>query len=158
MQEKIEITKDFLVKEYPLPRVLKAFDKRFPSGVATIPRFLKFCEELNLFALAQSIIRNTPKNPEPLVLDEYPGGSIFYNGDINIKKGFECSGNIICKNLIVDGVLVIGKTHWIWANIDAVEIDLRDAGVIKGKVATYKFRMSGISILMGLIATKWKST
>ena len=134
MQEKIEITKDFLVEEYPLPRVLKAFDKRFPSGVATIPRFLKFCEELNLFPLAQSLIRKLPKNPEPLVLEEYAGGNIFYNGDINIKKGFECSGSIICRKLKVDGDIVIGERFWVYANVCADGIDLRSAASLHGSL------------------------
>lgn len=151
MQEKIEITKDFLVEEYPLPRVLKAFDKRFPSGVATIPRFLKFCEELNLFALAQSIIRNTPKNPEPLVLDEYPGGSIFYNGDINIKKGFECSGYIICRNLKVDGDIIIGAGFWVYANVCADGIALR--GMLVGDGSSRRLKLQGMARAHGHFKT-----
>ena len=143
MQEKIEITKDFLVEKYPLPRVLKAFDKRFPSGVATIPRFLKFCEELDLFSLAQSLIRNTPKNPEPLVLDEYQGGNLFYNGDIHIKKGFECSGGIICRKLKVDGDIVIGERFWVYANVCADGIDLRSAGMLVGDGSSRRLKLQG---------------
>ncbi len=158
MQSEIEITRDVLIQNNAIKAEIEAFDKAVPEGKCSLSALFKKCEKFNLFLLANFLINLAPANPEPLIIEEHPGGNLFYNGEIHIKRGFECSGNIICKNLIVDGVLVIGKTHWIWANIDAVEVDLRDAGVIKGKVATYKFRMSGISILMGLIAAKWKST
>lgn len=153
MQEKIEITKDFLVEEYPLPRVLTAFDKRFPSGVATIPRFLKFCEELNLFSLAQSIIRNTPKNPEPLVLEEYSGGNLFYDGDIHIKKGFECSGAIICRKLTVNGDIIIGERFCVYANVCADGIDLRSAGMLVGDGSSRRLKLKRMARAHGHFKT-----
>ena len=143
MQEELKVTRGFVVEEYPLPRVLKAFDTHFPNGVATVPEFLKFCEELNLFSLAQSIIRNTPKNPEPLVLDEYQGGNLFYNGDIHIKKGFECSGGIICRKLKVDGDIVIGERFWVYANVYADGIDLRSAGMLVGDGSSRRLKLQG---------------
>ena len=143
MQEKIEITKDFLVESSFSEKALKEFDTHFPKGSATVPEFLKKCEELDLFNLAQSIISKLPQNPEPLVLDEYSGGNIFYNGDIYIKKGVECSGGIICRKLKVDGDIVIGERFWVYANVYADGIDLRSAGMLVGDGSSRRLKLQG---------------
>ena len=147
MQEKIEITKDFLVESDVSEKALKEFDKRFPNGSATSSKILKFCEELNLFSLGKSLIRKLPKNPEPLVLAEYSGGNLFYNGKIYIKKGVECSDTIICQKLFVNGDLVLGENAEIYGDVDAKTLDMSGNAEIYGYVDAKTVDISELAVI-----------
>ena len=154
MQEKIEITKDFLVESSFSEKALKEFDTHFPKGSATVPEFLKKCEELDLFNLAQSIISKLPQNPEPLVLDEYSGGNIFYNGKIYIKKGVECSDTIICQKLFVNGDLVLGENAEIYGDVDAKTLDMSGNAEIYGYVDAKTVDISEAAEIYGYVDAK----
>ena len=154
MQEKIEITKDFLVESSFSEKALKEFDTHFPKGSATVPEFLKKCEELDLFNLAQSIISKLPQNPEPLVLDEYSGGNIFYNGDIYIKKGVECSDKIICQKLFVDDALVLGGDAEIHGDVDVKILIMSGNAEIHGDVDVKILNMSEAAEIHGDVDVK----
>ena len=154
MQEEIELTRDFLVESDVSEKALKEFDKRFPNGSATSSKILKFCEELNLFALGKSLIRKLPKNPEPLVLAEYSGGNLFYNGKIYIKKGVECLDTIICQKLFVNGDLVLGENAEIYGDVDAKTLDMSGNAEIYGDVDAKTLDMSGNAEIYGYVDAK----
>lgn len=142
MQKEIELTREFLVELGISEKALKEFDKRFPNGSTTFSKILKFCEELDFYCLAQSLLYELPENPEPLVLEEYAGGNLFYNGDIHIKKGFECSDKIICQKLFVDGDLTLrgAKIH---GDVDAKTLNMSGDAEIRGYVDAETLNMSG---------------
>ena len=154
MQEEIELTRDFLVESDVSEKALKEFDKRFPNGSATSSKILKFCEELNLFALGKSLIRKLPKNPEPLVLAEYSGGNLFYNGKIYIKKGVECSDTIICQKLFVNGDLVLGENAEIYGDVDAKTLDMSGNAEIYGYVDAKTVDISEAAEIYGYVDAK----
>ena len=128
MQKEIELTREFLVELGISEKALKEFDKRFPDGSVTVPEFLKFCEELNLFSLAQSIIR--------------------------IKKGFECSDKIICQKLFVDGDLTLRGEAKIHGDVDAETLNMSECARIHGNVNTKTLNMSGEARIHGNVNTK----
>lgn len=70
----------------------------FPNGAATIPEFLKKCEELDLYNLAFGVIPLLPQNPEPLVLDEYAGGNLFTMVTCILKRGLNVRVILFAKN------------------------------------------------------------
>ena len=154
MQEKIELTRDDLVESDVSEKALKEFDKRFPNGSATSSKILKFCEELKLFSLAKSLIRKLPKNPEPLVLAEYSGGNLFYNGKIYIKKGVECSDTIICQKLFVDGDLVLGENAEIYGDVDAKTLDMSGNAEIYGYVDAKTVDINEAAEIYGYVDAK----
>ena len=136
VQKEHKLTREFLVESALSEKALKEFDTHFQSGTATIQTILRKCEELNLFTLPFNLIVCLPKNPEPLILDEYPGGNLYYNGDIHIKKGFECSGNIVCKKLIVNGEFKISEDYHAHADIEAKSVSMNKNAYIGGAVYT----------------------
>ena len=142
MQEKIELTRELLVELGISEKALKEFDKRFPDGSVTVPEFLKFCEELDFYCLAQSLLYELPENPEPLIIEEHPGGNLFYNGDIHIKKGLECSDKIICQKLFVDGDLTLRGEAEIHGDVDAKTLNMSEYAEIHGYVDAKTLNMS----------------
>ena len=120
-KKEFKITKKWLVAQHACNADLKWLLKYFPKKKCTIPEFLKIVEEkaehVKIVTYLWWLIHKIPKNPEPLVLEEYSGGNLFYNGDVHIKKGFEYSGNIICKNLRVDGQIDISSSSQLCADV-----------------------------------------
>lgn len=142
MQEEFIVTKDFLVESALSDEATQEVYMHFPNGAATVPEFLKKCEELDLYNLAFGVIPLLPQNPEPLVLDEYAGGNLFYNGDVHIKKGVECSGHIVCKKLIVDGEFKISEDYHAHADIEANFVVMKKNALIDGDVFTKLLEMT----------------
>ena len=153
-KQEIELTRDFLVESCIGEKALKDFDKRFQNGLATVSKILKFCEELNLYSLAQSLLRKLPKNPSPLILEEYSGGNLFYNGDIHVKKGFECSDKIICQKLFVDGDLVLGENAEIYGDVDVKTLDMSEFAEIHGDVDVKTLNMDEYAEIHGDVDAK----
>ena len=142
MQEEFIVTKDFLVESALSDEATQEVYMHFPNGAATIPEFLKKCEELDLYTLAFGVIPLLPQNPELLVLEKYDGGNLFYNGDVYIKNGFECSGHIVCNKLIVDGTFGISEDYHAHANVYAKSVVMKKNALIDGDVFTKLLEMT----------------
>lgn len=109
MHEEFRVTESWLREVGASDRELENFRKYGSGGSCSILEFLKLCEKPELSFLGYMEVKDLPKNPTPLVLEQYSGGDIFYNGDVHIKKGFDCDGVIACRNLTVDGTLTLDK-------------------------------------------------
>ena len=157
-KQNITVTREvFLQNNEDGEAFIEDFDDLVPKGTCTLSDLLKKCETAERFLLANFLINWAPKNPEPLVLDEYSGGNIYYNGDVHIKKGFECAGNIICKKLKIDGRLVVGEMCWVRVvSVDAEELELMDMGMLVGDASTYTFNTYGAASLHGSLYVKRK--
>lgn len=130
-EQDFEVNSIWLIENHFSSSHWSIFDD-ITRGRCKISKLLQMCEEKNLCSFAERLIEKLPINPEPLVLTEYTGGNIFYNGDVFIQKDFECSGNIVCKNLIVNGEITIGKCFRICANVTSEKLSVKDCGYIKG--------------------------
>ena len=149
MQEEFRVTEEWLIKCGVSLHHFELFVEHFQNGSATVSEFLKFCEERKLLSLVQSTILKIPKNPEPLVLDEYLGGDIYYNGDVHVKKGFECSGNILCEKLKVDEKLVVGGDCYVSAYVIAKIVYVLKNASISGKVIAETIVMRDEASILG---------
>lgn len=120
-KKEFKITKKWLVRQNACKAGLKCFLEFFPKGKCTIREFLKIAEEnavqRKIVDYVYWLIHIIPKNPEPLVLEEYTGGNIFYNGDVHLKGRFECEDYVICKNLRVDGDMYLGGRSLLCAEV-----------------------------------------
>lgn len=152
----IKITRDFLLRVALGKIFIEDFDKVAPTGACDLSELLKTCETAELFSFAGFLIDWFPENPELLVIEEYDGGNIYYNGDVHIKKGFKCSGNIICKRLTVDGKLVVGGRYYVQViSVEADEIELIGGFcILEGDASTYKFVTDSMSNLIGSLEIK----
>ena len=154
-KKEFKITKKWFVAQHASKEDLKWFLKYFPNGECTIPEFLKIAEENADSKKAVVhywwLIRRLPKNPEPLVIEEYKRGNIFYNGDVHIKERFrlESERHVICKNLYVDGQIEIGYSSQLFANvITAINLIIDGfARVRAGSVNVQNLNITGCTIL-----------
>lgn len=109
MQEEFRVTKDWLYEYGASSWDLELFRKYVPEGDCSVQAFLNWCENSYIGLHFGMWVNHLPQNPKPLVLKEYTGGSICYNGDVYIRKGFTCDGSLVSRSLTVDGVLTWNK-------------------------------------------------
>lgn len=109
MQEEFRVTEAWLCECGVGAWSLELFREYVPGGSCSVQDFLKRCEEPEFGYLCSSWVKDLPENTEPLVLEEYTGGNIHYNGHVHIKKGFTCDSTLACRSLTVDGTLTLGK-------------------------------------------------
>ena len=133
---------------------VETFDELAPNGECALSELLNKCEKNGLSSFASFLIEWFPRNPELRVIEEYDGGDIFYNGDVHIKKCSKSSGNIICKRLNVDGVLVVGENRYVLADVDAEKIELMNLCSFKGNAYTYSLISHAFASLTGSIQIK----
>lgn len=109
MQKDFRVTEDWLCEYGAGAWELELFRKYVPDGSCSVQAFLKWCENFYFGLHFGMWLVHLPQNTEPLVIEEYTGGSICYNGDVHFKKGFTCDGVLLCRRLTVDGVLTWNK-------------------------------------------------
>lgn len=154
-KKEFKITKKWFVAQHPSKAELKWFLKYVPKGKCTIPEFLKIAEEnaesRKVVTFLWWLMRRLPKNPEPLVLEEYTRGNIFYNGDVHIKGRFQLQAerHVICKNLDVDGQIEIGYSSQLFADvITAINLIIEGFARVRAEaVNVQNLNITGCTIL-----------
>lgn len=154
MEQNIRVTESWLIEHEVWGYARKLFSEHFKSGLATVSELCKFCEEFSLTSLFCDLRQYIYDNPEPLVLDEYAGGNIFYNGDVHIKKGFECSGDIICGNLKVDGEFKISEDYHAHAYVHAKSVVMEKNSRLHGGIIASLVIMSDEANVFGYVVSK----
>ena len=154
-KKEFKITKKWLVAQHTSKAELKWFLKYVPKGKCTIPEFLKIAEEnaesREVVTFLWWLMRRLPKNPEPLVLEEYTRGSIFYNGDVHIKGRFrlQAERHVICNNLEVDGQIDIGYSSRLFAgSITALNLNIEGFARVRAmSVNVQNLNITGSTVL-----------
>lgn len=154
MEQNIRVTESWLIEHEVWGYARKLFSEHFKSGLATVSELCKFCEEFSLTSLFCDLKHYMYDNPEPLVLDEYSGGNIFYNGEVRIKKGFECSGNIVCNKLTVDGEIRISDDFAVFAFVSAKAIVMEKNSRLHGGIIASLVIMSDEANVFGYVVSK----
>lgn len=151
----ITVTRELLLQNEEGKAYINIFDRLVAKDECLLSELLKKCETAEQFLFANFLTKWAGRNPEPLVIEAYAGGNIFYNGDVHIKKMLESSGNIICKKLKVDGRFVVGRNRYVWVDFaEAEEIDLMDMSMISCRASTYAFNTYGAASLHGSLEIK----
>jgi cytoskeletal protein CcmA (bactofilin family) len=151
---------------------INEFNRHFPSGEADALKVLKKWEELGYFCFARWLLDEPLPKMEPLVIEEYKCGDIYYPGDVHIKKECMLTGNIIVNGtLSVDGKLILRERRYILGNVNSkrviitndanicgdVEADntvIEDNGSIHGNVRTRELTIPEAGYVLGDVYTE----
>lgn len=148
------MTESWLIEHEVWGHERKVFSERFKGGLATVSELCKFCEEFSLTSLFCDLRQCMYSNPEPLVLDEYSGGNIFYNGEVHIKKGFECTSIIVCQKLIVNGEFKISEDYHVHAHVEAKSVVMEKNSRLYGGIIASLVIMSDEANVFGYVVSK----
>ncbi|PIT18253.1 hypothetical protein BGI33_01480 [Snodgrassella alvi] len=134
---------------------INEFNRRFPSGEADALKVLKKWEELGYFAFAMWLLDELPSKMEPLVIEEYKGGDIYYPGDVHIKKECMLTGNIIVNGtLSVDGKLIVKGRRFILGNVNSKIVVITNDGNISGGVEADNIAIDDSGSIHGDVRTR----
>lgn len=96
------VTYEWLVEQSACPWVLEFYVELFGKSSVYSSVLLKKLEELastneKYVNCADWFVEHLPFNPKTLVIKEITGDYLFYNGNVEVKKWSNCTGNVIVK-------------------------------------------------------------